>query len=186
MSLMLAMSMFAQKDVTKFLGIPVDGTKAEMIRKLKAKGFTSTAYDKDILEGEFNGQDVYIHVVTNNNKVYRIVVVDAYGVDETDIRIRYNNLCEQFSNNINYMSGGDYSIPMGEDISYEMIVNNKRYDAIFFQKAFNDSAITTDEFLELSSKKVVWFSIREDIMVGKYLIMIYYENLYNKANGQDL
>ena len=30
---------FAQKDVTKFLGIPVDGTKTQMIQKLKAKGF---------------------------------------------------------------------------------------------------------------------------------------------------
>lgn len=61
---------FAQKkDVTKFLGIPVDGTKTEMIQKLKAKGFT---YNQrlDCLEGEFNGREVKIFVVTNNNKVY--------------------------------------------------------------------------------------------------------------------
>ena len=53
--LMTAVSSFAQeKDVTKFLGIPIDGTKAEMIAKLKEKGFTSSAYDREILEGEFN------------------------------------------------------------------------------------------------------------------------------------
>ena len=47
-----------EKDVTKFLGIPVDGYKPAMIEKLKAKGFTSTTWDKDVLEGEFNGADV--------------------------------------------------------------------------------------------------------------------------------
>ena len=31
--------MLAQKDITKFMGIPVDGFKKDMIQKLKAKGF---------------------------------------------------------------------------------------------------------------------------------------------------
>ena len=39
-----------EKDVTKFLGIPVDGYKPAMIEKLKAKGFTSTTW------AEFNLQ----------------------------------------------------------------------------------------------------------------------------------
>lgn len=39
MFLMLGVYAFAQKDVTQFLGIPVDGTKTEMVQKLKAKGF---------------------------------------------------------------------------------------------------------------------------------------------------
>ena len=38
--LAFSLAMYAQKDVTKFLGIPVDGTKSEMIKKLKEKGFT--------------------------------------------------------------------------------------------------------------------------------------------------
>ena len=37
--LMFSVAVYAQKDVTKFLGIPVDGTKSAMIQKLKAKGF---------------------------------------------------------------------------------------------------------------------------------------------------
>lgn len=69
---MFAVCASAQKDVTRFLGIPVDGTKTEMIQKLKAKGFRPTTYDKETLEGEFNGRDVYVSVVTNNNKVWRI------------------------------------------------------------------------------------------------------------------
>ena len=57
-----------EKDVTKFLGIPVDGYKPAMIEKLKAKGFTPTSEDKEILEGEFNGTDVYVFVVRSYEK----------------------------------------------------------------------------------------------------------------------
>lgn len=75
MQFVLSVSLYAQKDVTQFLGIPVDGYKPEMIKKLKDKGFTISPYNKDVLVGEFNGTKVNIHVVTNNNKVYRIMVV---------------------------------------------------------------------------------------------------------------
>ena len=92
-----------EKDVTKFLGIPVDGYKPAMIEKLKAKGFTSTTWDKDVVESEFNGTDVYVHVVTNNNKVYRIMLADKNTQGETDIRIRFNLLCQQFENNPRYI-----------------------------------------------------------------------------------
>ena len=33
--LVFSLAMYAQKDVTKFLGIPVDGTKSEMIKKVR-------------------------------------------------------------------------------------------------------------------------------------------------------
>ena len=134
---MFASTCLAQKDVTKFLGIPVDGTKSAMIQKLKAKGFTYNQR-RDCLEGEFNGRTVYLHVVTNNNKVYRIMVKDAYGVDESAIRIRFNTLCRQFENNGKYIPAQfskSQEIEENEDISYEMAVNNKRYEASFFQKS---------------------------------------------------
>ena len=89
--LFVSVTGFAQKEVTKFLGIPVDGYKSEMIQKLKAKGYNynnTTEY----LEGEFNGRDVRIAVVTNNNKVYRVFVVDEYSVDESQIKIRFRGL----------------------------------------------------------------------------------------------
>ena len=77
MLLAFAIAVYAQqeKEVTQFLGIPVDGSKTEMIKKLKEKGFQKSEI-ADVLEGEFNGQDVYISVATNNNKVYRICVTD--------------------------------------------------------------------------------------------------------------
>lgn len=127
---------FAQKDVTKFLGIPVDGYKNEMKQKLLSKGFT---YDSrnDCFDGEFNGSQVTLSIVTNNNKVWRIALFDKYESNETDIRIRFNNLCRQFGKNKKYipvrMGDGDYIISEDEDISYNMSVKSKRYEAAYYQ-----------------------------------------------------
>lgn len=73
-----------QNDITKFLGIPIDGSKQEMIQKIKAKGFKWNVLN-DCLEVEFNGRDVYVSVVTNNNKVYRIFIIDKYGTSESNM-----------------------------------------------------------------------------------------------------
>lgn len=117
-----------------------------MLLKLEAKGFRRTSYGSDILEGEFNGQNVTIHVVTNNSKVYRIMVSDDIPVDERSIQIRFNTLCEQFANNPRYFSYSDQdqTIPDDEDISYEMTVNKKRYEAAFYQKP--DSIAVREKF----------------------------------------
>ena len=128
-----SIAVHAQNDVTQFLGIPVDGSKTEMIQKLKAKGFHINPHDKDVLEGEFNGKDVYIHIATNNDKVCRIMVSDINSVDERSIQIRFNNLCRQFEQNPKYISLGNYQIPDDENIDYEITVKNKRYEAIFYQ-----------------------------------------------------
>lgn len=211
MLLISSIFVYAQQDVTKFLGIPVDGSKSEMIRKLKAKGYTSNPLDKDVLVGEFNGTDVNIHVVTNNNKVYRIMVCDVNNIDERAIQIRFNRLCEQFVNNSKYSSLPleEYMIPDDEDISYEITVHKKRYEAVFYQKtdetfmakqieaAFpqytkeqlaNPSEELRTEMVnfvtQYISKKAVWFMINERL--GKYCITMYYDNEYNNANGEDL
>lgn len=211
MLLISSLFIYAQQDVTKFLGIPVDGSKSEMIQKLKAKGYTSNPLDKDVLVGEFNGADVNIHVVTNNNKVYRIMICDVNNIDERAIQIRFNRLCEQFVNNSKYSSLPleEYMIPDDEDISYEITVHKKRYEAVFYQKtdetfmakqieaAFpqytkeqlaNPSEELRAEIVnfvtQYISKKAVWFMINERL--GKYCITMYYDNEYNNANGEDL
>ena len=217
--------LYAQKDVTKFLGIPVDGTKTAMIQKLKAKGFRYNS-ELDRLEGEFNGRNSYIYVATNNNKVYRIMVTDAIGSDESDIKILFNTLCRQFENNPKYepMTDKDQSIPDDEDLSYEIKVNKKRYEAGVYQipspldtvAIYNESKQSlldkyTQEQLdnpteEISdeiqlkylinkskydlqnlltmSNKLVWFMI--DDILGRYNILLFYDNVYNQANGEDL
>lgn len=214
------------KDVTKFLGIPVDGYKPAMIEKLKAKGFTPTIADKDVLEGEFNGTDVLLYVVTNNNKVYRIMVADKIARGETDIKIRFNNLCRQFRNNPKYKTfrtEEEQTIPDNEDLSYEITVHDKRYEASFYQisqldtvaiyNKYKQSLLSkytqeqldnpTEEISEEISTKIrlmkyiydrtnisanynksVWFMIVE--RAGKYYICMFYDNIYNEADGEDL
>lgn len=100
--LLFSAVLYAQKDVTEFLGIPVDGTKQQMIENLKAKGFV---YDSqaDVLSGEFNGEDVSISIQTQGNKVWRVVVIDKIPRDETQIKIRFNELVSQFENNESYL-----------------------------------------------------------------------------------
>lgn len=171
----VAVSAEAQREVTKFLGIPVDGTKSEMIRKIKAKGFRSSTLDKDVLQGKFNGQDVYLSVVTNGTKVYRVYLQDENTMGERDIQIRFNLLCSQFESNPKYEPHRENKrIPDDEDISYEMGVNSKRYEATFYQKG------------EGSENKVVWFMISKGFLPGTYTISMFYDNLCNQANGEDL
>lgn len=216
MLLAVTAALHAQKSVTQFLGIPVDGTKSEMIRKLKAKGFESAPYDKEVLEGEFNGQDVMVYVVTNNNKVYRIMVADKNNIDEANIRIRFNNLCDQFNNNPKYESFENQTISEDEDISYEMGVHSKIYEAVFFQKSSSDSIEIINKAQAILSKKYTTEqlaypteeikndifnavkSVGSDILFnkqvwfrimenyGKYYINMYYDNCYNQADGSDL
>ena len=131
---LLTLSLYAQNDVTTFLGIPVDGFKSEMRQKLIAKGFTPKKVGtNEYLEGEFNGTDVHIYIATNNNKVYRIMVCDANTQDEANIKIRFNRLVNQFKNNKKYTSLDQYTISDTEDISYEMNVHKKNFDALFYQ-----------------------------------------------------
>ena len=221
MQFLLSVSLYAQKDVTQFLGIPIDGYKPEMIKKLKDKGYVSSPHDKEILVGEFNGTEVNIHIATNNNKVWRIMVSDTNPKREGDIKIRFNRLCQQFLNNGKYLpaslSDSDYVIPEDENISYELAVHNKRYQAAFYQmpadldstalaKEMQDviltkyteeqlSNATEEEYTDMLmtavsyvydkySKKSVWFMISE--LYGKYYITMFYDNEYNRADGEDL
>ena len=214
--LFVAVFASAQIEVTKFLGIPVDGNKQQMIQKIKEKGYLyNSNYDR--LEGEFNGRDVFIYVVTNNNKVYRILVEDAVYSSEGDIKIRFNTLLRQFENNNQKyfsMSTEDGELSESEDISYEMTVNNKRYEAAFIQtnntldsvtlskkmEEFNKENYGDDYLLDMTDEQIldafikfflslyidnsVWFMINE--RYGRYGILLYYDNNRNRANGEEL
>ena len=169
---LMTITVIAQESNTiKFLGIPVDGTKKEMISKLQAKGYEYDA-SSDCLFGEFNGTNVSINVQTVNNRVWRIGIVDEnVNNDEANIKIRYNNLFKQLSNNDKYKVLGGSTLGEEEDISYEMSVHKKRYDAVFYPK-------------DISINGLVWYTIVEKY--GKYGIVMFYENLNNEANGEDL
>lgn len=179
---MTAISTFAQNDVTTFLGIPVDGFKSEMKKKLIAKGFTEVG-SKEFLEGEFNGTDVYVSIVTNNNKVYRIMLSDVTEQDAANIKIRFNRLVRQFENNKRYISTKHFTLSDDEDIAYEMSVHDKIYEAVFYQVS-NTPEEDSETWAEKTAKKPVWFRIHR--RYGNYYITMYYDNEYNQANGEDL
>ena len=182
---------YSQSDVTTFLGIPVDGLKSAMKKKIIDKGFTlNTTTDTEFFEGEFNGTNVNLCIVTNNNKVYRIMLVDTNLIDEASIIIRFNRLVDQFKKNKRYITFDDYTLPDDEDISYEMTVNNKIYEAVFYQLTDNENidellqSKSENEILNLLQKRPVWFRISE--YYGKYYISMFYDNEYNHSNGEDL
>ena len=61
------------------------------------------------------------------------MLCDVNTIGEADIKIRFNNLCEQFKNNRKYLSLDDYTIPEDEDISYEMTVHKKDMKQAFIK-----------------------------------------------------
>ena len=185
----ISASVFAQKEVTKFMGIPVDGSPTEMIKKLKTKGFTtdedfiqavkrgSVDWDgPELLIGRFNGEKVRVSLLVEQNKVCRICLSDKNNRDETQIKIRFNTLVRQFEGNGKYVPYVDeQTIADDEDISYQMTVNKKQYDAAFLQKGEDGT---------VDKKRMVWFSIEQ--YPDGYRIAMFYDNKYNEADGSDL
>ena len=185
----ISASVFAQKEVTQFMRIPIDGSPTEMIKKLKAKGFTtdedamqavklegSDLDGPEVLTGRFNGEYVRLYLNVGTNNVWRISLVDKNSRDETQIKIRFNTLVRQFEGNGKYVPYVDeQTIADDEDISYQMTVNKKQYQAGFVQKGEDG---TVDE------KRFVWFTIGEGYK--GYVIYMFYDNEYNQADGSDL
>ncbi|MBQ9076905.1 MAG: hypothetical protein IJY31_03580 [Muribaculaceae bacterium] len=215
-TLLFALTLNAQNDVTKFLGIPVDGSKAEMIQKLKAKGFTYDLYS-DCLTGKFNNYDVMINVVTHNDKVWRIFIADAEKYDRDSIISRFNNLLSQFENDPNYTAAVDQEIflmPDWDKQTSDAIFNSHGGHACFIQEdSLNvlnkvkpllchkytehqlsnpdiatclDIKIEIIKYVQSAAKKLVNFKIKE--IDGKYVLLLYYDNLHNYAetNNNDL
>lgn len=212
----LALPLQAQTDVTTFLGIPVDGYKNEMKQKLIAKGFEEQKVDDiEFLTGEFNGADVNIHIVTHNNKVWRLMLVDKVYRDEEEIKRRFNNLVRQFEKNERYRYYNDYRIDDDVDIVRQIQIKKKRFEAIYHQKpnqetkdkiyediklrmAAAEHAIPNDSIIiyknalyeietyEASQPKSVWFYIDKMELFDKFRIIMYYDNELNKADGEDL
>ncbi len=212
MVVLLSVCVQAQNDVTRFLGIPVDGTKSAMIQKLIEKG-------TDILKGEFNGREVDIQVVTHNAKVWRICVWFCRPETKKSLNSNYNDLCRQFNKNEKYIRAylHDYVLSEEEDVDNNYTLKN--YQAVYYQQPQNDSlrqdfldmkemslnyerlnlkdSLSEDEFalrllivlryrakMEKFSNNVVWFTILRTIY-SNYHIAIYYDNLFNK-NDDDL
>lgn len=117
--------------VVKFLGIPVDGTKGEMISRIKEKGFGYYS-GEDCLYGKFNGKYVEVFIETNHGAVYW-VIVKYYTGSEKAVIDEYNELLDQFNRNKKYFAVRENkAIPKEEHIAYEMAMNHKSYAAPFY------------------------------------------------------
>lgn len=168
------------KNTIKFLGIPVDGTKQEMIEQLQTKGFE---YDttKDCLVGEFNGIKSNIQLATINNKVWRVIIINNNYLNKFLADTVFDRFIEDFSNNEKYIRLND------DEISEQYTLSFWRkccQDILYFNKcavfAFKNS-IKEDNFSE--GVAIYTFYNTFD---GGYGIMILYSNHNNAANGEDL
>lgn len=175
---MMTIMSFSQ---VNFMESKVDGTPGVMASILKDKGFYDTGetfenegHKRQILKGNFNGTTVHLFVVSNHGKVFRIYLAEVTTHNEAEIISRFNNLFDQFYNNKKYILIDGKKIPQNEDISYEMSCHNKLYDAYFYQ-------ILSDDMTE---DNTVWFRIAR--YYSEYYITIYYDNLLNYPNGEDL
>lgn len=211
--LLFAFSLHAQKEVTTFLGIPVDGTKSEMINKLKEKGFTYKLY-ADCLTGKFNNKDVIVYVVTQNDKVWRIFILEDCNYDRHNVILRYNELLSQFEKDINYTKAtgseilsfpdSEYTFPDDINDEYALFIQENKTKVIdqikplLLQKyseaqlANPDIGITLGIQIEIieyactKAQKLFGFNIVETD--GMYHITLYYDNLHNhqKSNNSGL
>lgn len=240
---------FGQNDgALKFLGIPIDGTESQFTAKLRSKGFAYNSYSESY-KGQFNGKNVDVYIHTNHNLVDR-VYVEFPPTTEENIRIDFNILLSQFKQNSKYMDlSMNEEIPKTDDISYEIKVNKKRYQASFsyfdpdrdplsfvnalidkfdgllptesinkWKESMSASLNLSEDDQKLQSEQImaelqsaignidenkatlflatffdgmksladgdVWFMIHENY--GRYNIGLYYDNLHNQANGEDL
>ena len=95
--------------------------------------------------------------------------MDAEFRSDEQIKIRFNKLVGQFENNSKYTPYEEsQTIDENEDISYEISVHDKQYEADFFSETGG----------------VVWFKIGR--LTGGYVISMYYESPKNEADGSDL
>ena len=109
----------------------------------------------------------------------------------------------------------EYTIPESEDISYEMLVNNKRYEAAYFQ-AIDPEMVDTlalqnrvrevllrkynqeqrkeiASIIENEQADIALDLVEKKIVwfmigerFGQYYIIMYYDNEYNHSDGEDL
>lgn len=129
----------------KFLGIPIDGSESQFTSKLQSKGFSYNSLYKSY-KGQFNGKPVDVYIHTNHDLVDRVMVAFQY-TDKENIKHEFNRLLSQFNDSGKYMDLSlNSAIPLNEDISYEIDVHSKNYQASFsyFDQGRDMVAFTND------------------------------------------
>ena len=173
--ILFAATASAQK-IIDFVGIPIDGTKADMFAKLKEKGFRET--DKpNMLEGLFEDFPVVVVVSDNGrDKVYEMDLRHEMGNDETLAIERYNSLLLKFRNDPKYNDSYSELIPEGEPISEKLRSDTHLYTACFTQNGANG-------YVRVKLHKTNNWKDEERYKLANFVIYIEYVNAANSPNG---
>ena len=152
---------------TLFLGVPVDGTKAQFYAKLKTKGFVYSSTYKGYI-GKFNGRSVIVNAVTNQeSKIWRVMVQSQKWMSDNDVEQYYNSLISDFLRSTKYEK--EYVTYTDDELSTNLWLSKKTYESSFWQNGDSD--------------KNVWFTITSQ---GEnsfhYDVLLYYDNVLNKPD----
>lgn len=192
--MLLTLSLNAQDNVMKFMGIPIDGPKSEMISKLEKNGFVPENVFKDLekaendvlksggeisggrirendemygMKGQFDGRDCTLVILSYHGKVYKVVVAinDSYK-RKLDAFILFNDYANKLQNK--YYDENNLYKPL--DYSEEL-----KLDADYFNM-----------FLDKEKMGGVTLHITYPKSNMEYHIVLEYLNANNMPNGEDL
>lgn len=174
--LMLFATTASAQKVIDFMGIPIDGTKAEMFAKLKEKGFQET--DKpNLLAGLYDDLPVEVVALDNSrDKVYEIDLRHEMGNDEALAIERYNSLLLKFRNDPKYNDSYSELIPKDEPISEKL-----RSDFHLYTSCFSQSG--TIGYVRVKLLKTNNWKDEERYKLANFVIYIEYVNPANAPAG---
>lgn len=175
----------------KFMGIPIDGPKSDMIEKLEKKGFTTVYEYQQIellekqnksmkkeqrvryndeaywMEGFFNGKKCIVGLYPYKGKMYRVFVAIDHGyMHKSDAFGEFNSLAEKL--NRKYPSVNNYYNPL--DYSDEIEIDGKRFNF----------------FLDEENQGVVSLLMTYPSTNLEYHIVLEYSNILNAPDDEDL
>lgn len=98
----------SDKAVATFLGIPIDGKKKEFRKKLERLGFEyhkpqrHAVNRRDYLTGVYNGKTVYVHIITEKGRVWRVVAIEQDCYSAEMVKDRFNTVCQSIEEDTKY------------------------------------------------------------------------------------
>ena len=214
--LLVSVALFGQvkssDNTFTFSRVPINGTKAQVIKSLETDGFQYLEF-YDYLTGMFNGEKVKLRISTNHGIVDRILVEYPYCSAENDTRIKYNMLLSRFARSEKYVCVNPREeVPVKEELNRRITENSKYYDAVYFylKKGINADQWVDDfkeEYRNSYNKPLAGLSYEEMeealfclptrisgavsgvvwfTMINSHEININYINFKNRPRGEDL
>ena len=96
----------------------------------------------------------------------------------------YNHLLSLFENNGKYYSQRDnQAIEEGTDLHYEIEINKKQIQNTFYQRS---QKMNQDAAADMEKRRVWVTIIPQKYSYDKFGMILFYDNGYNEANGEDL